>query len=213
MKIDNPAKQRRKILEKACKSTKSGGCGEATGHQQLRGPQDVLHVPAHVGHCVHILLVQLVDGGRQVLPDLFPAQGALGEVFRQILAQLILVPPVVQQALRIVLIMGIGEGVRQIVGQLPQRIILPDVPAGALLEELDMGVDIGLGIGEVVPAELVCPAGAFQLRQGIAVRLEGAEEKGQFITLGAEPVLTAQELGGQQLVTALLQGSTSRGFG
>ena len=74
-----------------------------------------------------------------------------------------------------------------------------------------MGGDIEAGIGVVVAAELICPQGALQIGEGIAVRLEGAEQECQFKAAGRETVLVFQQRGRQEFVTALLHGTTPPG--
>ena len=132
--------------------------------------------------------------------DLFP-----GQILGQINPQVVLIAAVVHQAVRIVLVVGVGEGVGQIVGQLAQGVILPHGPGGPPLEPLDMGGDIGLGIAVIVPAELVGAQGTLQIGEWIAVRLEGAEQKRPPKTSGGESALAAQKRGCQQSMTAFLQ--------
>ena len=98
--------------------------------------------------------------------------------------------------------MGIGERIRQIVGQFAQGVILPDGPALAALEPGDAGVDVVLG---VMPPELIGPQGALQIGQGVAVRLKGAEQEGELESSGLKSLGILQQGGGQQFVTAFLQ--------
>ena len=101
--------------------------------------------------------------------------------------------------------MRISKGVRQIVGQLAQRVVLPDGPMRTLLESLNVDIDIGLGIGKVVTAEPISPSGPLQIGQWIAVRLKRAKQKGQFKSFGVKSILAVEQSGGQKLVAAFFQ--------
>ena len=114
-----------------------------------------------------------------------------------------------QKRIGVVLIVGKGKGVRQVVGEFPQGVVLPHGPVLAALETLDLALDVILGIRIVMSPELVGPQRAFEVGQGIAVRLEGAEQKGKFESLGGKSVFASQKSGCQQLMTTLLQGCTS----
>ena len=57
--------------------------------------------------------------------------------------------------------------------------------------------------------ELAGPAGALQIGQRIAIRLEGTEQEGQLVALGPEAMLTLEQHGCQEFVTAFLQNDTS----
>ena len=67
------------------------------------------------------------------------------------------------------------------------------------------GVDVVLGVGVVMPPELIGPQGALQIGQGVAVRLKGAEQEGELESSGPESLDIFQKGRGQQLVTAFLQ--------
>ena len=60
--------------------------------------------------------------------------------------------------------------------------------------------------------ELVGPDGTLEIGQGVAVRLKGTKEKGEFESPGPETIHALQERGGQELVAAFLQGGTSRKY-
>ena len=125
----------------------------------------------------------------------------------KVLPQLRFIAVVIQHGVRKILIMGIGECVRQIVGQLTQRIVLPHGPGLVpALQTLNMAIDVIAGIAVIVSAELPGPEGALQIAQRIAVRLKGAEEKGQLEPSGLKALMAPQQSGGQQSVAAFLQG-------
>ena len=67
------------------------------------------------------------------------------------------------------------------------------------------GVDVVLGVGVVMPPELIGPQGALQIGQGVAVRLKGAEQEGELESSGLKSLGILQQGGGQQFVTAFLQ--------
>ena len=79
--------------------------------------QNILHIPLHGAAAFQILAVKLLQGGGQILPELLAEEAALLEILRKIGPQLVLILPVSQQALRIGFIVGIGESIRQVVGQ------------------------------------------------------------------------------------------------
>ena len=64
-------------------------------------------------------MVELVDGVGHVLLAVGAEGGAVGQIPGELEAQIVLVAAVLQQGVRVGLIVGEGEGVRQIVGQLP----------------------------------------------------------------------------------------------
>ena len=153
--------------------------------------------------------MELGNGVHQILPGIGPPQRAVFQIVGQILPQIRLILPVGNEAFRIVLIVGVCKCVGQIVGEFAQGIVLPDVPAGTGLKQLDVGLDIEPGIGEIVAPELAGPAGTFQIGLWIAIRLEGTEQEGQLVALGPEAMLTFQKHGCQEFVTAFLQNDTS----
>ena len=112
-----------------------------------------------------------------------------------------------QERIGVVFVVGEGEGVRQVVGKLSQGIVLPHGPVLAALETADLTLDVILGVGVVMSPELVGPQRAFEVGQGIAVRLEGAEQKRKFEPFGGKSVFTSQQSGCQQFMTTLLQGA------
>ena len=56
-----------------------------------------------------------------------------------------------------------------------------------------------------MPPQLVGPERALQIREGVTVRLEGAEQEGELESSGPESLDIFQKGRGQQLVTAFLQ--------
>jgi hypothetical protein len=95
-------------------------------------------------------------------------------------------------ALRIVVIMGIGKGIRQIMGELAQGIVMPEIPFLPAPEPLDPGIQKGMAVGIMVSLENMAPEGASQVSKGIAVRLEGAKEKGGLIAPGRKSAAAVQ---------------------
>ena len=77
-----------------CKLTGSDG-GEAARHQETCGLQNVADVLLQIGLGIHVLPVELLNGGNQVLAALAAAQGLPGEVLRQGQAQVRLIAVVV----------------------------------------------------------------------------------------------------------------------
>ena len=147
------------LFPKQGSDSRCGAGRQAAGHQQGGGLQDELHILAHIGHAGHVLPVQLLKGVRHVLTELLPTKGAGGQILLQIGPQVRLILVVAEHTVGIILVMGIGERIRQIVGQFAQGVILPDGPALAALEPGDAGVDVVLGVGVVMPPELIGPQG------------------------------------------------------
>ena len=133
------------LFPKQGSDSRCGAGRQAAGHQQGGGLQDELHILAHIGHAGHVLPVQLLKGVRHVLTELLPTKGAGGQILLQIGPQVRLILVVAEHTVGIILVMGIGERIRQIVGQFAQGVILPDGPALAALEPGDAGVDVVLG--------------------------------------------------------------------
>ena len=193
------------LFPKQGSDSRCGAGRQAAGHQQGGGLQDELHILAHLGHAGHVLPVQLLKGVRHVLTELLPTKGAGGQILLQIGPQVRLILVVAEHTVGIILVMGIGERIRQIVGQFAQGVILPDGPALAALEPGDAGVDVVLGVGVVMTPELIGPQGALLIGQGVAVRLKGAEQEGGLESSGLKSLGILQQGGGQQFVTAFLQ--------
>ena len=105
--------------------------------------------------------VEFPNSGDHVGPDLLALQCAVGQIGGQIQPQRILILPVGDKTLWIIFVMRISKGVRQIVGQFSQCVILPHGPAAPPLEAGDAGLDIGQGVGIIVPSEFGRPQGAF----------------------------------------------------
>ena len=108
------------------KNVRLHGAGAASGHEERGGLQDIADVALQAGLGLHVLAVQLVQGVSQVLPELLFEELRAGEVLRQALAQFFLVAAVIPQGVGVIFIVRIGKGVRQIMGQLSQGIIVPD---------------------------------------------------------------------------------------
>ena len=72
---------------------------------------------------LHVPAVQLVNGKSQIPPFFLQLQSAVLEVLRKTHPQGVLIRPVGDEAVGIVLIVGEGEGVGQIVGQLAQGVV------------------------------------------------------------------------------------------
>ena len=79
-----------------------------------------------------------------------------------------------------------GECISQIVGQFAQCIILPYGPSASPLETQNTGVDVWTGIGKMMAMKGSGSQRAFQIGQGVAVRLKGAEQEGQGEPSGAK---------------------------
>ena len=102
------------------------------------------------------------------------------------------------------LVMGIGKGVCQIMGQLAQSVILPDAPFGTPLQIPDAAVDVELGADKVMSLRLMGKSDPSQKGERIAVRLKGAELESQFIAAGGKSAAAAEQGIGQLFVAAFL---------
>ena len=72
MKSDNSYKREKKKWRKLGRIHKNSADGillPATGHQQGCSLQNVLYVPPDISQVVHILLVELLDGGNHIPPN------------------------------------------------------------------------------------------------------------------------------------------------
>ena len=84
--------------------------------------------------------MQFIDGKGQIPPGLLQLKRTAAEILCQIYPQMILILPVGDETVRVVFVVGKGKSVGQVMGQLAQGVILPDIPAGAPLEPQDMGI-------------------------------------------------------------------------
>ena len=101
------------------------------------------------------------QGGAQITPALLAAKGPTGKIFRKIGPQVRFILVVGEQGIGIMLVMGICKGIRQIVRQLPQRVVMPDGPTFPALQPGNPAENIRLGIGIVMAPEQLAADGAF----------------------------------------------------
>ena len=86
--------------------------------------------------------MELGDGAGHILPELLAPQGALLQIGLQVGPQVRLILVMLQKRIGVVLIVGKGKGVRQVVGEFPQGVVLPHGPVLAALETLDLALDV-----------------------------------------------------------------------
>ena len=175
------------------------------GHQQAGGLQDVVNVTVNIGLRQRILPVEPVDGIHQIRAMTPEQKRAGGEMLLQGKAQLRLISVMVHQRVREMNVVGECKRVGQIMGQLAESIVVPGLPAFALLQRLNFAADVTVGIGETVSAESTGAERASQEGEGIAVRLKGPEQKSQFMAALPEALVAFQKRGSQQFVAAFLQ--------
>jgi len=75
---------------------------------------------------------------------------------------------VIHQGVGVVVVVGVCIGVGQVVGQLAQRIVLPNGPADPPLKPANPVVDVPLRIPEVVTPKPLLPQGALEIGGGIS---------------------------------------------
>ena len=172
-------------------------CRQNAGHQKRGGLNNIPYVPAHVRLSVHILPVQIPQAVVQVLAGgEGGAQAPDFQIGAEVFPQRVLIPPVIHQRIGIVFIVGIGERVRQIVGELSQCVILPAGPSlFPVLETTDAQGDVLVGICIIMSAKLIAADGALQIGEGIAVRLKGAEQESKLKTSALKTVLSLKQPG------------------
>ena len=100
------------------------GCREASRHQEAGGLEDKVGVPDHAGAGSHVLLMELLQGCDQVPAGLLAADLAVGQIAPHELAEVGFVVVVFQHGVGVVFVVGVGVGVRQIMGELAQGIVL-----------------------------------------------------------------------------------------
>lgn len=127
----------------------------------------------------------------------------------QMAAQLFLIQSVLQEGFGVGFVVGKGEGIGQIMGQLAKRVVLPDVPAFLPAQPPDPAMDIAAGVGKIMSHQESPVPGTLQIGQRIAVRLKGAEQKGQSKALFFKTFRMRQQGAGQKSVTSFLQEKTS----
>ena len=88
------------------------GCRrQASGHQQLRGPQNKAGILLRIGGRGHVLMMQFLDSGSQVLAGLAARYGPAGQMGRQIQPQLAFVAVMVHQTVGKALVMRVSKRV------------------------------------------------------------------------------------------------------
>ena len=183
--------------------------GGAARHQQSGGLQNIGYIPAQVGGGGSVSSVQLLQPLHQILRRSGPpgcrrplAAGKAGP-------QLAFIGVVAGDGPGIMVVVGIGKRIGQIMSELSQGIVVPEIPGFPPLQPNNAPVQKGAAVGIVVPPEEMAPEGAFQIGKGIAVRLDGAKEKGRLIAPGGKAPAIGQKRASQQVVTSFLHDNTS----